>query len=383
MSKTITLFFSDEIDAIEWPKAYEGSLIKEYFLMMMKQGAEKFVSNGISKLAILQIGDKFIPLTINDTEFSNSYVTSIYSYLPYAKQEMLRHKKNLLFYIMHPLFKLLSIWFKKTSINRIVIVNNFLFSTNLYDHLTEVEIKQIHCYLIKNFPSHTIMFRSLNNRIEKALMNALKDNAYNFITSRSVYFFDPEAFQNLPHKKRWIYTKDQKLLLNEGISILEHDEFSKQDVSKIKELYDMLYLKKYSYLNPQFTKAFFSMALKSKSFTLQGIKYHNELIGVIGHFTQKGIMTTPIVGYDTTKPIELGLYRMLTALVLRHSLQSKKMFHMSSGIGHFKRQRGATQEFESMGVYTNHLPLSRQLPWKFLQFIFNRLAKSIISKNKL
>jgi hypothetical protein len=355
----IQIFYKKDIELIDFKNQHTEHLIRTYFFNMFKIGPTDYIHNISSSLTILKINDKFIPISINDKEYLNSYVTSIFSYLPYAQEEMLRHKQNLLYYLTRPLFFFLSLWFKRSKINKIVTVNNYLLSTNLYDDFTEQEIYSLHQYLIENFPDHSILFRSLNNTLEKKLIHTLKKIKYSLITSRSIYFFHPDNYDSIANKKRWINRKDEKLLMQKDITLISHNQFSKADIPIIKKLYDMLYLEKYSSFNPQFSIQFFENALKNNAFILQGIRYQGKLVGIIGYFEQCNVIATPIVGYDTTLPHKLGLYRMLTSLVIQHSLQTKKIFHMSSGVGHFKRQRGAVQEFENMGIYSNHLKFYR------------------------
>jgi hypothetical protein len=94
-------------------------------------------------------------------------------------------------------------------------------------------------------------------------------------------------------------------------------------------------------------------------------------------------MATPIVGYDTNLPESLGLYRLLTASVLEDALSSQTVFHMSAGVGHFKRQRGAFQELESMAVLCHHLPFYRRFVWKALGICLNKIGAPILRRYKL
>ena len=43
---------------------------------------------------------------------------------------------------------------------------------------------------------------------------------------------------------------------------------------------------------------------------------NGRLDGVVGCFVRNNVISSPLVGYDTTLPIDLGLYRMLSAIVL-------------------------------------------------------------------
>lgn len=382
MSNKVSIYFAQDLDSLNWPKGYDQSLVRNYFASMMKEGATSFIENGQSQLALIKIGDTLLPLSINETEYSNSYVTSIYSFLTYAKEEMDRHRFKILRCVMQPFLRLLGLWFQKARINRTVTVNNYLLSTNLYDSLCEEDLQAIHSYLVKQYPTHSIIFRSLNHRTEKSTLKVLKKKlSYLTITSRSVYFFDPKI--PLPGKKRWINASDNRLFAQDEITLMNHEDFEEADVARIKELYDLLYLKKYTSLNPQFTKKFFLNAIKTKCFNLSGIKYKGEIVAVVGYFIQNEVITTPFVGYDTSLPQSLGLYRMLMSIVIKQSVLQNRLYHMSSGVGFFKRQRGATQEIESMAIYVNHLRWFRRLPWKIFEYVVNLIARPLLKKYQL
>jgi hypothetical protein len=377
------LYSKEEAFLIPWPNTDEGKRMRSFFEPLFEGGSETLIANVQAQVYILHIDDLFIPLTVNEKEYRNSYVCSIYSFLLYAEEEMERHRKHILRVILYPLLMFLKAWFRWSKINQLVIVNNFLISTNLYPSLSTCQTQRICQFLKERFPSHAIIFRSLNTYTEEKLVNDLRKMGCDFITSRSVYFFDPKNHSNLPSKKRWIIQKDKKLRTQDKIQILQHNDFHIGNALELKRLYDLLCLEKYSYFNPAFTVRFFEQAIQNQTFTLSGIRYEGRLVGVIGFFKIRGIMATPIVGYDTKLPESLGLYRMLTAQVLEKSLSSNTVFHMSAGVGHFKRQRGAFQELETMAVICSHLPFYRRFLWKSLGTLLNKIGAPLLKKHKL
>lgn len=377
------LYSKEEWSLIPWPHTEEGIRLRSFFEPIFKEGVSNFVSNVETQVYILHLDDLFIPLTVNEKEYGNSYVCSIYSFLLYAEEEMKRHRKHFLHFFISPILLLLKLWFQWSKINRLVIINNFLLSTNLYPSLSTQQVHLICRFIKDRYPDHAIMFRSLNTFTEENLSHILSEMRCDFITSRGVYFFDPKNYPNLPSKKRWIIQKDLKLKNQEKIQILQHSDFHVSDALDMKRLYDLLYLEKYSYFNPAFTVRFFEQAILEKTFILSGIRYEGRLVGIIGFFKTKGVMATPIVGYDTKLPESLGLYRILTAHVLEESLSSNTIFHMSAGVGHFKRQRGALQELETMAIICNHLPFYRRSLWKSLGFLLNKIGAPILKKYKL
>lgn len=377
------LYSKDDCSSIPWPSTVEGKRLRSFFEPILREGVNAFIGNVRSQVYILHIEDLFIPLTVNEKEYRNSYVCSMYSLLLYAEEEMLRHRKYILRFFFTPLLSFIKLWFRWSKINQLVIVNNFFLSTNLYDAISFEQLQRISDFLVSRFPSHAILFRSLNSYTEKSLVQALQKLKTDFITSRSVYFFNPKLHSQLPSKKRWIIRKDKKIQDSDSIQILQHKDFHGNDALDVKRLYDLLYLEKYSHFNPAFTLRFFEQAIQGETFTLRGIRMEGRLVGVIGFFKKKGVMATPIVGYDTALPESRGLYRLLTALMLEESLSSDTLFHMSAGAAHFKRQRGAFQELETMAVFCKHLPLYRRSIWKVLGVLFNTIGAAILKKYKL
>ena len=80
-------------------------------------------------------------------------------------------------------------------------------------------------------------------------------------------------------------------------------------------------------------------------------------------------MTQPLFGYDTSLPLEEGLYRLLTLVTLQEGVKRGLLVHASGGVGKFKKVRGGESVTEYNAVYTKHLPRKRQLPWKLIQAV--------------
>ena len=380
---SVQLFFKETLSKIKWTDHSSSDYMQSYYIPMMKNGSNSYVSNVNCKLGLLQVNEIFIPFTVGEREFYDSYVTSVFAFLPYAKEEVERHCQIWHKWALIPILGGVKTWLKKANINQTVYVNNSLISTNLYDDLSSDDIKAIHFHLIKTFPRHTLLFRSLNPYTEQSISDSLTSHQYQHIVSRSVYFFDPKRFKDLKSKKRCEYFNDSKLVNNPDIEWIKHEELTLSDMPRIKELYDMLYLQKYSKYNPQYTVKFFENALLNRTFELTAIRYKGKLVGVTGYFVRRSIMANPILGYDISLPQSLGLYRMLTAYLITISLEKGYLYHLSSGVGTFKRNRGCFQILESMAVYTKHLPFSRRLPWLLFRLLLNGVGKRILIKRKL
>lgn len=375
------LYHRNDWDSIPWTDTDEGKWQRAYLEPILKNGTSDYIKNVQTKLYILHIDDLFIPLTVNEKEYENSRVCSIYSHFLAVEHEARRHLRWYFRILLSPLFAIGKLCFKVGKINQVVIVNNLLLSTILYDSMNPDQIKRICKYLKCQFSNHTIVFRSLNSYTEPHLMNALTDTGCRLVTSRSIYIFDPQNYPFLSYSKRKAIRRDKSLLKNKNIQIMHHQDFQNHDARQIKRLYDQLYLEKHSGAN-FFTQHFFEQAIKHKTFTLIGLKFENRIVGFTGFYKKKNIMTEPIIGYDTQLPKSLGLYRLLTAAAFEQSINENTLFHLSAGSGHFKRGRGAIQEIEYIAFQCDHLPLYRRWIMKTLSWLSTNIATPILKRHQ-
>jgi hypothetical protein len=266
-------------------------------------------------------------------------------------------------------------------INKVVSLNNWLLSTNLYQDWDGKSIQDMTAFLVKKFPEHIIMSRSLNEQANPELLKQYKQNGYDFVPSRQVYLFDKK---NGDYSKKNNTKWDFKLLEDTEYSIVSHDDIIPEDYPRITELYNKLYLEKYSYHNPQFTAECIRLWHKHKLIIMQGLRNSDgTLDGIAGCFERGGITTAPLVGYDTSLPQSLGLYRMLIALVIKRAHTHNMVLNASSGASEFKRLRGAVPEIEYSVIYTKHLSLYRRGVWKILTWILINIGIPLMKKYKL
>lgn len=364
----------------KWP---ENTAIQQNWLSpFMLNPTERLISNIITEVKILIINNTVMPVTINYEEFDNSYVCSIYTtYIFYAKDELTKIKNPILVSAIKVLISLLGLLLKIGKINRVVSCNNWMLSTNLYEAVDSKSISEATLLLTSMYPKHSILFRSLNYYHNAELINAFISNYYLLVPSRQVYIFDKQRIDFMKCKNVIL---DMKLLNNSAYTIVAHDDITSDDYSRIIQLYEDLYLKKYSYHNPQFTEAFIRMCNQKKLMTMYGLRdEHGILQGIVGYFTRNEIMTTPLVGYNTNLPQKHGLYRMLIALVLRDSYQTGIVLNLSAGASQFKRLRGGFPEIEYSAIYISHLSYYRQSLIRIIRFFSITIGVPLMKKFKL
>lgn len=353
-----------------------------YFAPMMNEGTRAYVANADTTVHFADLGGTLIPVTINDAQYDNTYVCSPYSaYASYAREELYVLRNPLLEKALAGLLAVIAPLLRLTEFNRVAHVNNWLLSTNIHGPLAPAELERVTTAALAAYPQHAIVIRSLNERLNGAMMRDLAKLGYHFAPSRQVYLFDG-AHPGYMDKTNTV--RDQKLLDESPYMRVAHNEFSEQDYGRVKELYDLLYIRKYSAINPQFTEAYIRLCHERGLLTLHGLRDSGgALQGVIGCFERHGVVTAPLVGYNTALPREHGLYRMLMAIVLRSTAERGLMLNLSSGAASFKRLRGGEAEIEYSAVYDRHLPLRRRLPWRLLEALLMRIGVPLMRKWKL
>ncbi len=366
-----------------YPKDSDGEYLKTFMHAFQGKGTSYLIDNVDSELLLISDGEIALPLTVNDEQFSNSYVTSFYGYLLYAEEELHKLQSKLLQRLLSIALKSLSFFARLSKINRVVIINNWLLSTNLYPRIPPSKIKGLHHILNRTYPKHALVFRSLNSLQHQNLIDALQEEGYDTVCARQIWIYDPNSFNELSSVQRWNIRNDRKLLKKSAYRIIQHEEIAEENLPRLKELYDQLYLDKYTYLNPQFNLQFLKACLNQKLLKLFALEKEGKIDGVAGYFIRNGCMTTPFFGYDVGVCQKVGLYRILSSQLMALAHDKGVLLNQSAGAAHFKRQRGARGVLEYMALYKKKLPFLQKLAWSIFSLFLNTVGKYLLQKNKL
>ena len=366
---------------IPWPQSEEGRYARDFLSPLLDEGVAAHLGNVETRLEVLCLDDLVLPLTINEAEYESSYVTSFYThYVTYALEEMELVGGLPFEGVLRWVVRALGGVLRAGEINRAVVVNNWLLSTNLYPGIRGEQIATITAALLERFPHHAVAWRSIHPGLHGELAGHLGQAGYRLLASRRVYVVDLERDRPFQTTS---YRRDLKLLRESSYEVVPGEELTASDAPRLVELYNHLYLEKYSHLNPQFSERFVRNALRTGALTFRCLRQDGRLDGVLGFFYRQGVMTTPFFGYDTSLPREVGLYRMLSAVLLHEARDRALVLHQSSGVGHFKRSRGAVGGLEFSAVRFRHLPFRRQVPWRFLGAVVNYLGAPLMNRLKL
>lgn len=354
----------------------------DWIELLTSRPSNTLIRNLETRWAVLRVDDVFMPVTINELEYANSYVCSPYgACVLYPQSEVKKVGNVSVRGLVRGLIGALGPLLRVAQINRIVCINNWLLSTNLYRPFNVEHVSDVTQLLADRFPSHAITWRSLNEITNPVLLQRLLAEGYLLVPSRQVYFFDGDdgTFLRKPNNV-W----DHKRLSTSGLRIVTHDELKASDAPRIEQLYRWLYVDKYSPQNPQFTAELIDEFRSRQLLTMWGLRDSTgELVGVVGAFERNGVMTVPLVGYDTALPRQWGLYRMLMAIILQEAVRLKVKLNLSSGAAHFKRLRGGKPCIEYTAVYCRHLSLASRLAWRSLAALMQNVGVPILRKYQL
>lgn len=372
----IAIHDRSSLGALDWPATPDGDYARRYLSPFIMDGPAAYIANVRTRPLALQAGDIVLPLSEVQPDPGNSYVCSPYShYILYGQEEFATLKNRPLEAALRLIFRPLAAYFQRVGLDRAVYVNNWLLSTNLYPALPPDLADRIVPALMEAFPDRAILFRSVDGLGNGPLLASLLGLGGQAIFSRSVWYQDPRGPETLA---RHNFQMDRRLLRRTPYRILSAGELGPEHAGRIVQLYNSLYIDKYSHFNPKFTEAFIRLALAEDLLTFKAFEREGRIEAVLGYFTRNGLGTPPIFGYDTALPRGLGLYRLLSALFSREAAERGFAANFSAGVGAFKRARGCRNAIEYNLVFCKHLPAERRRPWKLLQVLMDKAALPLI-----
>jgi len=367
MDTKIELFDSSTIEQLIWPNSEEGLFAKKLLIPLVKDGAASYFHNIKTEMMVLKVDDLVLPITINDFESDNSYVCSFYNYyvgLGSINASIIKNK--LLRYLVTKALKTLGKILKLGKIDKIVSVNNWLFSTNLYPKLNDSQILSIREFIQEKFPKHAIVFRSINKVDKNSPLSGLRNSKFHLIASRQIFLNDTKETTFFESR---LFKGDLKLL--EKTDYLLDDLKNDFESTKILGLYNEIYVDKYSKLNPQLNEKFVKLLIQHQIFNFKILQKNDRIDGVIGYYSAHGVMSSPFFGYNTKVPQQANLYRLLSTVLTLEAKNKKHLYNQSSGASFYKSIRKATATIEYSAVYFKHLPFSNRMVWKTLKIVVN------------
>ncbi len=334
--------------------------------MLVKNDLEFYIDNCNAKIAILEYDNLYIPLIIANKDKNQTYLTSlISSYINYPKHILKNRTVNILFDFFNKILD----W---GSIDKVVYINHWLISTNIHYNLSDKQINEITEFIKQKFPDYAICFRNIAKETNAALFSSLTSNKYKFLVNRCSYHIDNNSFKNVFKKQS----------LKKDLSLYKKGKYrisaSIADSHIQKQVYEDLYINKYTCLNPQYNEKFFDILIKSgfENYTL--LNKQEQTVGFYVPFVLNNTVSVPWFGYDTSVMQKEGLYRLLILNIIEYAKNNKYNLNLSSGVGEYKKRRGAKPYWEYLAINCSHLNFFRKLLYFLLIEITNKISFPLV-----
>jgi len=363
-----------------WPPGAAAE--RAYLEAFAHAGSSALISNLRTRVLGLRWQDWIFPVTVNEAEYGDAYVCLPHTaYALYAKAELRIVDTGRWAPLLARLADAAGFVLRRARINRIVHLGNWMLSTNLHGGWAGEGLTEILALLVRNFPGHIVAIRSLNAWSDAAVIARVRAEGWRLLPSRQVYVTE-DLDRDWAVRRNTM--RDLALLARTQYRIDPLETLEPGDAERIARLYWLLYLERYSGLNPAFTPAYIEMTHRTGIIRYRGLRHpEGALVAVVGCFVRGGILTTPIVGYDTARPIEEGLYRMASVLFARVAQECGARLNGSAGAADFKRYRGARPVIEYSAFFTAHLSWPRRMIVTFLEWILNRFLVPLMVERGL
>lgn len=340
---------------------------------MTSRGASAMVANVTTRLSAMEVAGRAMPVTLDDGGLGGSYVCSPHSaYVLYARAELDLLEVGWTAYPSRAALAALDLVLKAARINRIVHLGNWLLSTNLHDGWRGEGVTAAREALALAHPDHVLGIRSVDDWSSPGLREALAADGWILVPGRQIWVVDDLARD---WTKRGDHANDRRLVARSPLRISDLDKLVASDARRVAELYAMLYVGKYSALNPILTPAFIQASAQTGMMSYRVARDPaGTIMAVAGMWERGGIMTPPVVGYDTARPPSEGLYRIASWMFMARALDAGWRLHGSAGAAHFKRLRGARGVIEWNAYHPAHLSPARRRAIEALAMLLKRFA---------
>jgi hypothetical protein len=357
-------------------------IVRDYVAAFTRDGSQIYIANLETCVSLHQWGDRVVPLTVNDGGCAETFVCSPQvGYIDYPLEELAHFPNRMAVPLLRAVINGVGALLRCADANRIVHINNWMTSTNLPASLDPDLASPQTAALIAAHPSHILAMRSLTRRHNAALIDALSAAGWMMIPSRQIFLIDDVARDSLTRRDT---KRDHRLWLKGDYNYQECDKIDAADAARIITLYDMLYLEKYSRLNPHYTAQFVLMTQQTGAIRYLVLRDAQGVIQGFGGMHHLGDHATmPLIGYNTQIDQKHGLYRLTCHAGSLYAAHRGLKFNMSSGATTFKMTRGATAEIEYTAYFVRHLPREMRLPFVLLHSVGVVIGIPILKKYHL
>jgi len=356
---------------------------KEIYEIFTEYEASSLIGGLKTKFDFYEIDKEFVLATVTDKVEPNSYVASPFSLIiDYSEDELIKIESKIQRTFSYGLIKTFASFLYFSNLDKAQTLNNYLLSTNFFSKAWELlDIELLEKEAIERYPTHALIIRSVNKIQNPKLYANLKENGWIAITSRQVYLFNEHERWHKSHNVKI----DKKLLNSKRYTFHKVTTENESNFKETERLYNLLYLEKYSKHNIHFKAKYLELLVERGFLDLYLLRdeVNQKYVGVVGMTLEDGVMTVPIVGYETKYSQKEALYRRLIIFAIEHAFKKEALLNLSSGAPMFKKLRGATAHMEYMMVKISYLPVRQRVGWRLIAFLSQWFYAPLLKRLKL
>ena len=207
---------------------------------------------------MIDVGGRLLPVTVNDGRegFANCYVVCPRTLFgAYCREEDCRNLPWPLRLALEPLFAVVEQGLAFGHFDHVVHLNNWLVATNLFpDGLTPAQCVAAMRRLSREHPGRAVVWRSLLRRRHAEVIAGFAAAGCVLLPTRRVWLFDTTSVSAMAAIRRHNSAKtDFRKFRAIPCAELRGADMGLDDFRRAAELYRMLYIEKYTALNPQYS----------------------------------------------------------------------------------------------------------------------------------
>jgi hypothetical protein len=247
-------YFDPAKDAI--PSDEYSQFVARYFEPFLKNGIQPYIGNLRIEIRMVLVGKMLVPISVGHSYVpGNCYVGSVLGVFEYALDEIGKVPFPIVRGILRHVTRLCLRISEKCEFEKNVSIGNLLLSTNILPNLDHEAVSCLLDFLIKEFPGHSYAFRSVNTANDSGKFLSLVERIGFFrIISRQIFTLDRKFLPRYVKLKN--IREDERLIRKWQYIDRPFDPGNAIETRRVVELYNRLYLEKYSTCNPHYTEAF-------------------------------------------------------------------------------------------------------------------------------
>lgn len=369
----------DPLEDEEWPaETPEG--IRRYLTHLAERKPESFVLNAAGVDAIvLRVGEAVLPVLVSDGAAAKASILSPFGHhLSYPIEEISRRSKYLQPWMLRVSLLPLSLLLRSGKVDKIVLVNHWLLSGAPKPDVARSDWREVVHFLSLKYPQHAIVLQDIKPEVAPDNASSVTDAGACLIPTRLVHIVDPKRplVGKECKKIRYERNRSRKIYADNLKNLIQSDMLD-DATRQMRELYVKSNIARHSTLNPDYTEAFFELALKCEEFRFHA--WHgpdkSKITGFNLQRSDSEYVHWSTFGLDadavTDGTHNQGLYHLIIAADLHESEQNGLMLDWGAGAKEFKQFRGALEYVQYEAVFFQHLSYWRRFVWRSLAWLRN------------